>query len=304
MGLSASHGFVPPHPGPIVAIERLQADMGKTILYSLLIGLPTALITGPVLGAWLARRTPVASGGIGAALVQKSARTCLPSFGLTLLTILLPALLMILPLALELVASFGGAAFPPEHGLRVGLNFIAAPFISMLLAVLFSFYSFGKLCGFDRQQILKFSEDCVGPAASIMLVVGAGGGFSKVLVYSGVDAAIAEIAKGIQVSPLLLCWVVAALIRVAVGSATVAITLAASIMAPIITATPDVSRELAVLALAAGSIIASHVNDGGFWFVKEYLNMTVAQTLKTWTVLETAMSVVGLGLVLLLSWVF
>jgi gluconate:H+ symporter, GntP family len=302
MGLSASHGFVPPHPGPIVAIERLQADMGKIILYSLLIGFSTALITGPLVGSWLAKRTPVESGGIGAALVQKSARKCLPGFGLTLFTILLPALLMVLPILLVLLTSFTGISLPREHRLRVWLDFIAAPLISMLIAVLFSFYSFGKSCGFDRKQILKFTEDCVGPAASIMLVVGAGGGFSKVLVYSGVDAAIAEIAKGIHVSPLLLCWVVAALIRVAVGSATVAITLAASIMAPIVAGTPDVNRELAVLALAAGSIIASHVNDGGFWFVKEYLNMTVAQTLKTWTVLETVMSVVGLGLVLMLSW--
>jgi GntP family gluconate:H+ symporter len=285
-----------------VAIERLQADMGKTILYSLLIGFPTALVTGPMLASLLARRTSVELGGIGATLVQKSARDFLPSFGITLFTILLPALLMVLPAMLVTIASFTDVALTKENRLRMWLEFIGAPLISMLIAVLFSFYSFGKVCGFDRKQILKFTEDCVGPAASIMLVVGAGGGFSKVLVYAGVDTAIAEIAKGIDVSPLLLCWVVAALIRVAVGSATVAITLAASIMAPIIAGTPGVNRELAVLALAAGSVIASHVNDGGFWFVKEYLNMTVPQTLKTWTVLETVMSVVALGLILILSW--
>ncbi len=302
MGLSASHGFVPPHPGPLVAIERLQADMGKTILYSLLIGFPTALILGPLLGAMLAKNIPVEPGGIGATLVQKSARQRLPSLGMTLFTILLPALLMVLPLLLAVLESLTGVALAKENRLRVWMDFIAAPLISMLSAVLFSFYSFGKACGLDRKQILKFTEECVGPAASIMLVVGAGGGFSKVLVSSGVDRAIAEMAKGIDVSPLLLCWVVAAFIRVAVGSATVAITLAASIMAPLIAGTPGINRELAVLALAAGSTIASHVNDGGFWFVKEYLNMSVAQTLKTWTVLETVMSVVALGFVLILSW--
>jgi GntP family gluconate:H+ symporter len=222
---------------------------------------------------------------------------------MTLFTILLPALLMVLPLLLVLLGNFADVPIGNQSRLRVWLDFVATPLISMLIAVLFSFYSFGKKCGFDRKQILKFTEDCVGPAASIILVVGAGGGFSKVLVYAGVDSAIAEMARGIEVSPLLLCWVVAALIRVAVGSATVAITLAATIMAPIIAATPGANRELAVLALGAGSVIASHVNDGGFWFVKEYLNMTVPQTLKTWTVLETVMSIVALGFILLLSWI-
>jgi GntP family gluconate:H+ symporter len=301
MGLSASHGFVPPHPGPLVAIKSLGADMGKTILYSLLIGFPTALVVGPLLGSWLAKRTTAELGGIGSTLVQQSARKCLPGFGLTLFTILLPVLLMLLPVALVMVGSFTG--LPVAEGNRVygWLEFIGTPLISMLIAVLFSFYSFGKACGLDRKQILKFTEECVGPAASIMLVVGAGGGFSKVLVYGGVDGAIAELAKGLQFSPLVLGWLVAALIRLAVGSATVAITLAASIMAPIVAATPEVNRELLVLALGAGSVIASHVNDGGFWFVKEYLNMSVPQTLKTWTVLETVMAVVALLFVLVIN---
>ena len=131
-------------------------------------------------------------------------------------------------------------------------------------------------------------------------MVGAGGGFGKVLDVSGVDDAISDLAKGMQLSPLLLGWLVAAAIRIAVGSATVAITLASAIMAPIALATP-VNKELLVIAMGAGSVILSHLNDGGFWFVKEYFNLTVEQTLKTWTVLETIVSVVGLALVLLAS---
>src|SRR5262245_13522256 len=131
MGLSASHGFVPPHPGPIVAIERLQADMGKTILFSLLIGFPTALITGPLLGSLLAKRTAVELGGIGAALIQKSERKCLPGFGITLFTILLPAVLMVLPLGLALVANLADVPLAKGSRLRVWLDFIAAPLISM-----------------------------------------------------------------------------------------------------------------------------------------------------------------------------
>jgi GntP family gluconate:H+ symporter len=166
--------------------------------------------------------------------------------------------------------------------------------------VLFALWSFGANCGFDRNQLLKFTDDCVGPCATIFLVVGAGGGFGKVLDVSGVDDAISDLAKGMQLSPLLLGWLVAAAIRIAVGSATVAITLASAIMAPIALTSP-VNKELLVLAMGAGSVILSHLNDGGFWFVKEYFNLTVEQTLKTWTVLETIVSVVGLALVLLAS---
>ena len=148
---------------------------------------------------------------------------------------------------------------------------------------------------------MKFTEDCVGPAAGIMLVVGAGGGFSKVLEHSGVARAIAEAAGGIKISPLLLGWLVAALIRVAVGSATVTITMTAAILAPVSASVPGTKPELLVLAMGAGSLILSHLNDGGFWLVKEYFNLTVPQTLKTWTVVETVISVVALLLILLLA---
>ena len=293
-GLSVSHGLVPPHPGPMVAIEKLNADIGKTIFYAMLIGLPTAVVAGPLFGRLISRHVRVEIGGIGAELAPRSERKSPPGFGMTLLTILLPVLLM-------LMATLADVTLPPRDPWRAWADLIGSPLVAMLAATLFSFWSFGAACGFDRKQILKFTEDCVGPAAGILLVVGAGGGFSKVLDNSGVADAIAGLVSGSRLSPLLLGWLVAVLIRVAVGSATVTITMSAAIMLPVLTALPGTNRELLVIAMGAGSLCLSHLNDGGFWFVKEYFNMTVPQTLKTWTVMETLISVVALLFTLALN---
>ena len=294
-GLSSAHGFVPPHPGPMAAIGILRADVGKTIFYSLVIGFPASVIVGPLLGKWIAGKVEPAPGGLAAELMPQSERKNLPAFGLTLLTILLPILLMLL-------ATLGDLTLTQEDGLRAWMDFLGHPLVAMLLTVLLSFYTFGKACGFNRRQILKFSETCLGPIAIVLLVVGAGGGFGRVLAVSGVANAIAAMAQGIHLSPLLLGWVVAALIRVAQGSATVAITTAAGIVAPIAAASAGTNLELLVMALGAGSSIFSHVNDGGFWIVKEYFGMTVPQTLRTWSVMVTLKSMIGLVLVLLLDW--
>lgn len=290
-GLSVAHGLIPPHPGPMVAIGKIGADTGKTILWSLAIGLPTALITGPLLARWVAPRVPVALGGLGAEASGKAAAPRPPGFALSIFTMLLPVLLMLLATAADVT-------LPPDSQLRQSADFIGAPVVAMLIAVLVSFWSFGIHCGLTGAQILKFSEDCVGPAASIFLVVGAGGGFSKILEYSGVGAAIAAMALKIPVTPILLGWIIAGLLRIAVGSATVSITMAAGLMLPVVQARPETNRELLVLAMGAGSLICSHVNDSGFWFVKEYLGMTVSQTLKTWTVVETGIAVVSIVIIL------
>jgi GntP family gluconate:H+ symporter len=172
----------------------------------------------------------------------------------------------------------------------------------MLIAVLVAFWTFGAACGLRSDQILKFSEECVAPAAAIFLVVGAGGGFSKVLDASGMGTAIAHFAAHAPVSPLVLGWLIAGMLRVAVGSATVAVTMAAGLMLPIVeNPAVHVNRELLVLAMGSGSLILSHVNDSGFWFVKEYLGMSVAQTLRTWTVVETGIAVTSLALILVAS---
>ena len=294
-GLSVTHGLVPPHPGPMVAIGALKADVGLTILYSLIIGLPTAMVAGPMCARWLAARHVVdLNGGPASQLVSQTRRENLPSFGLTLFTILLPVALM-------LMATAADVTLPKENAVRRWLDFVGHPLVAMTVAFLFSCWSFGFARGFNRDQILKFSNDCVGSVASTLLIVGAGGGFNGVLIASGVGDAIAAMVKDLPVSPLVLGWFAAALIRVATGSATVAITTAAGILAPIVAVKSGTNLELLVLSMGAGSLTLSHVNDGGFWFVKEYFNLTVPQTLKTWTVMETVISVVALVLVLALD---
>jgi gluconate:H+ symporter, GntP family len=293
-GLSVSQGFLPPHPGPMLAIEQMGADVGKTILYGALIGIPTAIVAGPIFGSLVGAKLKVDLGHLGERATKEVPSHHPPGFALTLLTILLPVLLMLL-------SSLADLTLAKESRLREWANFFGSPIIAMLLAVLLSIYSFGYARGFSGKQILKFLEECIGPAAAILLVVGAGGGLSKMLDRGGVGGAIADIVEHAQVSPLLLGWFVAAAIRVAVGSATVAITMASAIMAPVAANTPGINRELLVLAMGAGSLFLSHVNDGGFWFVKESFNLTVPQTFKTWTVLETCIGLVALCLVMLLA---
>jgi gluconate:H+ symporter, GntP family len=296
-GLSVSHGLVPPHPGPMIAIGLLGADVGRTILYSLLIGIPTGMVAGPLFANWITRYINVEEGGaIARQLSQKSERTSKPGFGLVLLTIFLPIILMLLGTVVDIWAA------DENSKLRDWGRFLGHPVVALLIGVLFSLYSFGYARGFNRDKIAAFTNECVAPVALVLLVVGAGGGFSRVLVRSGVGEAMAEFAGMLPVSALLLGWIMAALIRVATGSATVAISTSAGLMAPVALATPGVNLELLVISMGAGSLILSHVNDGGFWLVKEYLNLSVIQTLKTWTVLETIISVVALLLVLLVDW--
>jgi len=296
-GLSVVHGMVPPHPAAMLAVGAYQADVGRTIAYAIVVGLPTAALAGPIFASWIAPRialpaeSPIAAqfaGGAGG--VPRD----MPGFGVTLFTVLLPVILM-------LCASTADVALETASTLRAALDFVGSPIVSLLLALLFSFWSLGYQQHFTRDQLLKFANDCLAPTATVLLVIGAGGGFNKVLLESGVGKAIAAVALGSHPSPLLLAWTVAALIRVATGSATVAMTTAAGIVAPIAVATPGTHAELLVLATGAGSLVLSHVNDSGFWLIKEYFNMTVPQTLKTWTVAETIIGVAGLGFTLLLS---
>ena len=293
-GLSVVHGMVPPHPAAMLAVGAYQADVGRTILYAIIVGLPTAALAGPIYASWVAPRVVLPAENPMAAQLAGETTRDLPGFGITLLTVLLPVILM-------LGASTADLLLDASSTLRSGLDFVGSPIISLLVALLFSFWSLGYRQHFTRDQVLKFANDCLGPTAAILLVIGAGGGFNKVLLESGVGKAIADLALGSHASPLLLAWTVAALIRVATGSATVAMTTAAGIVAPIAVATPGTHAELLVLATGAGSLVLSHVNDSGFWLIKEFFNMTVPQTLKTWTVAETIIGVAGLGFTLLLS---
>jgi GntP family gluconate:H+ symporter len=295
-GLSVVHGLVPPHPGPMAAIGITGANPGKTLLDALGIGFVAAVIAGPLLAPFLARRIQVKAvckeDQFAGAPPPDRKR---PGFLTALFTIILPVLLMLVTTAADLL-------LPKGTGLRAGLDLVGSPVAAMLIATLFSFYSFGLSKGLAASELLAAAEASLGPAGSILLVVGAGGGFNRVLVASGVGEAMATLAQSAHLSPILLGWVVAALIRIATGSATVAMTTAAGVVAPFAAKVPGTSLELVVIATGAGSLILSHVNDGGFWFVKEYLGLTVPQTLQSWTVLETVIAVVVLLLVLVVNY--
>ncbi|CAI8751104.1 Gluconate permease [Pseudomonas sp. IT-232MI5] len=295
-GLSAVHGLVPPHPGPLLAIGVFGADIGKTILYGLIVALPTAIIAGPIFGTFIAKHIP---GHPNQELVDQLAResddsTKLPSFSITLITVLLPVFLMLLK-------TFADVALPDGHFFRTWMDMIGHPISALLLALLLSLYTFGHKQGIGSQQMLKWLDASLAPTAAIILIIGAGGGFKQMLVTSGVGDVIGHMAVSAQISPILLAWLVAAVIRIATGSATVATITGAGIVVPVVGMIPGVNRELLVLATGAGSLILSHVNDAGFWLVKQYFNMTVAETFKTWTAMETILSIVALGFILLLS---
>ncbi len=295
-GLSVVHGLIPPHPAALLAVTAYGADIGKTILFGLIVGVPTAVLAGPLF-ALLISRFVVAdpNNPIAKQFVEANQARALPGFGITLFTILLPVLLMLMGSWADLIA---------PAGTRINdiLKLMGNSVVALLIAALVSFYTFGKQRGFNRDTILKFTNECLAPTAAITLVVGAGGGFGQILRDSGVSDAIISVAHNAHLSPLVLGWAMAAMLRIATGSATVAMGTACGIVAPIAAAAGATVRpELMVLATGAGSLILSHVNDGGFWLVKEYFNLTVPQTFKTWTVVETLIAIVGLLLTLALS---
>jgi GntP family gluconate:H+ symporter len=292
-GLSVVHALVPPHPAATMAVGLYQADVGMTVLYALLIGIPTAAIAGPIFASAIDKYIVIDRPNPMAEQLAMDPSE-LPGFGITLVTIMLPVVLM-------LVGSWGNVIFGKDTQAAQVFGFFGSPVVALLVAALFSFISLGTARGFTRETILKFTNECLGPTATITLVIGAGGGFNRILTDSGVSQAMVNIGHSAHLSPLLLAWSIAALIRIATGSATVAMATSAGIVAPLALATPGTKPELLVLATGSGALILSHVNDAGFWMVKEYFDLTVVQTFKSWTVAETIISVVGLLLTLALA---
>jgi GntP family gluconate:H+ symporter len=294
-GLSVVHGLVPPHPAALLAVTIYKADVGKTILYALLVGLPTAVLAGPLFAKFIAPRVRLQNHNpMAAEFVEHGVERSLPGFGLTLFTILLPVFLM-------LIGSWADSLAIPGSIFNEALHLAGNDDMALLIGVLLSFFTLGRLRGFTRETILRFSQECLAPTATITLLVGAGGGFGRVLQDSGVSQAIVQIALAIHVPLLLLAWLLAALMRLATGSATVAMSTAAGIVAPIALHSTGVRPELLAIATGAGSLIFSHVNDGGFWLVKEYFNMSVPETMKTWSICETIIAVAGLFFTFLVS---
>jgi len=286
-GLSVVHGLVPPHPAAMLAVTAYNADVGRTVFYAVLVGIPTAILAGPLYARFITPHIHLpAENPIAEQFIEDKPAQDLPSFGLTLATVLLP-------IALMLVGSWADAISPPQSTINNVLRLLGNADIALLVAVGVSFITLGRMRGFTREAILKFSEECLAPTATITLLVGAGGGFGRILQDSGTSQAIIDLALHAHISILFSAWLVAALVRLATGSATVAMTMASGIIAPVALHT-GVRPELLTIATGAGSLVFSHVNDGGFWLVKEYFNMSVADTMKSWSICETIISVVGL----------
>jgi GntP family gluconate:H+ symporter len=294
-GLSVVHGLVPPHPAAMAAVGIFHADVGKTILYAIIVGLPAGIIAGPLYGNWIGNRIfKQVPKEMGDQLTESMETKELPGFFNTMLTILVPVLLMLIATISDLFLAKGSFLFEL-------FKFIGDPVVALLIATVYSFFSLGYCRGLSREKVLKFTNDCLAPTATILLVIGAGGAFNKVLLDSGIGNYIAQLANASHINPIILGWGIAAMIRVATGSATVSMMTAAGIVAPIAATMPGANVELLVLATGAGSLILSHVNDSGFWLIKEYFGMTVKETLATWTALETIIAVVSLVMILLLD---
>jgi GntP family gluconate:H+ symporter len=296
-GLSAMHGFVPPHPGPVTAIGLLHADLGVTLGLGILVAIPTIIVAGPLYGSlagrWVVVDAPTTFDvGQDREPVEEERR---PSFGITIATILLPVALMLAKAVADIVID------NPDDGVQKALDVIGNPFIALLVGVLVAMWTFGARVGMNRTVLSETVSSSLPPIAGILLIVSAGGGFKQVLVDSGIGTLLADWARDANVSVLLLSWVLAVLIRLATGSATIATITASSLIIDLVSGMSTGEVSLVVLAVGAGSVFFSHVNDAGFWLVNQYFGLTVGQTIKTWSVMETVLSVTGLVFVLLLS---
>jgi GntP family gluconate:H+ symporter len=293
-GLSVLHGLVPPHPGPLAAAGALNANVGITLALGLLVAIPTLIIAGPLFARVAVRLVPDAEAP--ARLIPESAvgdetRERQPSFVATVSTVLLPVVLMMGKALADILLG-------KENRVRHVLDFIGDPLVALLATVLLGMFTLGRAAGFDRARLSSTVADALPPIAGILLIVGAGGGFKQTLVDAGVGDVITSLAKGANFSPLLLGWLVAVAIRLATGSATVATVSAAGIVAPLAATLDPTHSALLVLAIGSGSLFFSHVNDAGFWLVKEYFGLSVGQTIKSWSIMETIISVVAIALIL------
>jgi GntP family gluconate:H+ symporter len=289
--LSVMHGLMPPHPGPVAAVGFLNASTGMVLLWGLLIGVPVAILAGPIFARRAVRLVDAQAPPFPEKTGTLPEGMRLPGFGITLFTILLPVGLM-------LIATLGELLWAKGDTVRVVCSFVGNPVFALVVAVVCGGITLGTRCGFTAAQVLKFTEASVATVGMTLLVVGGGGGFARVLDISGVSRALGAAAEAAHLPPLLYGWLIAAFVRVATGSATVSITVAAGLMVPVVAAHPGLNVELLIIAIGCGSLFLSHLNDGGFWIVKDCLGLTVSQTLRTWTVTETIVGISGLILTL------
>ncbi|WP_432720992.1 gluconate:H+ symporter [Staphylococcus shinii] len=301
--IAVTHGFLPPHPGPVAISEAVNANIGHVLMYGVIIGIPLAIIVGGIFPKIAHKLTPEAfkregnQATVGEFKVFENKD--LPSFGMSLLTALAPVILMLLATIVQLIT---GHEDGKASGFEGFIYFIGTSVTAMLIAVLFAIYSMGVRRKQSMKQIMDTVSNAITPIAMLILIIGGGGTFKQILIDGGVGDTISEIFKGTEMSPLILAWLAAALLRAALGSTTVAAISSVGIVLPLLQST-DVNISLVVLAIGAGSIFCSHVNDAGFWMFKEYFGLTMKETFLTWTLLESILSVIGLGLILIVNFI-
>jgi Gnt-I system high-affinity gluconate transporter len=289
--LSVTHCLLPPHPAPAALVDQFSADMGMTIFYGVIISIPMLIIAGPFYAPFLKK---VISEPLAAFYDTRDlSKEDLPSFRISLFTALFPVILMI-------TSSFVNQYFPGDSVVIRIIHFIGDPTMAMVLAVILAIYSLGIRQGKKISEITDILVEAVKSIALILLIIGGAGALKQILTDSGTNAYMAMHLRNIHVSPIILGWGMAAVIRLSIGSATVAGLTTAGIIAPLVVQT-GADPNLMVLAVGSGSIIFSHVNDSGFWLFKEYFNLSFWDTIKAWSVMETILSVAGLILVLILD---
>ncbi|BCU53113.1 gluconate:H+ symporter [Staphylococcus auricularis] len=300
VALSVTHGFLPPHPGPVVIAKELEANLGQVLMFGIIIAIPVTIIAGPMFNKVAEKLTPTAynrEGDISAIGAQKEfTQDEMPSFGLSILTAILPVILMLFSTIVELITGHDEAT----NVFEAAVYFIGSAGTAMLIAVLFALFSMGLQQGRKLNDIMDSVSNAIYPIGMMLLIIGGGGTFKQVLIDGGVGDTISTLFEGSHMSPILLAWMVAAVLRIALGSATIAAISSTGIVLPLLQAS-DVNVALVVLAIGAGSIILSHVNDAGFWMFKEYFGLTVKETFLTWSLLETIISVSGIIFILFLS---
>jgi Gnt-I system high-affinity gluconate transporter len=292
--MSVAHGLLPPHPAPTALVATFNANLGLTLIYGLIVAVPAIILAGPVFARTLAGIQARPLPGFAA---EPKPESELPGAFISIVTALLPAVLLLLTTVRGFMTPAAAQGGVPESGL---LRFLSDPDVVMIIALVFATVSLGLMRGRSLPNVMNTFGSAINDVASILLVIAGSGAFKEVLIKSGVNSQIAQALQGLSIDPLLLAWIVTAVIRVCVGSATVAGLTAAGILAPVV-AGGGVDPNLMVLSIGAGSLFCSHVNDSAFWMFKEYFNVSIAETLKSWTVMESIVSVVGLAGVLVLA---
>ncbi|MEM6964804.1 MAG: gluconate:H+ symporter [Bacteroidota bacterium] len=289
--LSVTHGFLPPHPAPTAIAQMFNANIGQTILYGILIAIPTIILAGPLFARTIKKVKGMPLKAFHNPKILQDHE--MPGFGISLFTALLPVLLIV-------CATLSAYFLPEDLIVRKVLTFVGDPSVAMLLSVLVAIYTLGIAQGNNMTALMQSITQGVTSITMILLIIGGAGAFKQILIDTGAGDYIAAQMVSLNVSPLVLGWLIAAFIRVCVGSATVAGMTASGIIFPFVE-NSGVQPELMVIAIGAGSLMLSHVNDGGFWLFKEYFNLTIKETLSTWTVMETIVGVMGLIGVLVLN---